>query len=193
MPKIVPPEVADSCALHSRSRSRDSASDNVRDLYRRPTPISLLLIEFTPPRIAPWEMRLSLRKQNRRTLMSSIMLVAFALRVFIPPGFMPASGRPFSLEICWEGLPADMLAHVEASHADSMEMDHGGDHHHGTSSHSEHCVFGTACSAGPIFHLTLPSYLSSAQQLPASAFSSIAVAVRVVHLPQPRAPPSQLS
>jgi hypothetical protein len=126
--------------------------------------------------------------------MASIMLVAFALRVFIPPGFMPASGRPFSLEICWEGLPADMLAHVKASHADSMDMasmgmDQGADYHHGTPSHSEHCVFGTACAAGPLSHLTLPSYFSSAQQLLAIAFASIAIAVRVVHLPQPRAPP----
>jgi hypothetical protein len=109
--------------------------------------------------------------------------------------------------MCWEGLPA-----VEPSHADSMSMDmervpadamgadstqdlmqQGAHQQHGSPSHSEHCVFGTACSAGPIFHLTLPSYLSSAQQLPASAFSSIAVAVRVVHLPQPRAPPGRLS
>jgi hypothetical protein len=133
--------------------------------------------------------------------MASIMLVAFALRVYIPPGFMPASDRPFSLEICWEAPSVDMLAHVEPAHADStdmdsmdmtsMGMDRGPDHHHGTPSHSEHCVFGTACSAGPISHLT-PSDFSSAQQLRAVAFAS-AVAVRVVHLPQPRAPPGRLS
>jgi hypothetical protein len=135
--------------------------------------------------------------------MASFMLVAFALRVFIPPGFMPASDRPLSLEICWEGLPADALAHVEPLHANTMDvdpmdmssmgMDRGPDHHHGTSSHSEHCLFGTACGAGPIAHLTLPSYFSSAQQLRAGAFASIALAVRVVHLPQPRAPPGRLS
>lgn len=137
--------------------------------------------------------------------MASIMLVAFASRVLIPPGFMPASGRPFSIEICWEGLPADMLAHVEPSHADSMHRDLEGDsmshrgpqqgphHHHGSPSQSEHCVFGTACSAGPIPYLPPPSDFSCAQQLRAVAFASIAVAVRVVHLPQPRAPPSRLS
>jgi hypothetical protein len=122
--------------------------------------------------------------------MVSIMLAALALRVFIPPGFMPASGRPFSIEICWEGLPADMLAHVESSQADSMGMGH---HHHGSPLQSEHCVFGAACSAGPIPHLPLPSDFSSALKLRAVAFASIAVAVRVVHLPQPRAPPSRLS
>jgi hypothetical protein len=140
--------------------------------------------------------------------MASFMLVAFALRVLIPPGFMPASDRPFSLEICSEGLSADMLAHVEPSHADSMGMDsmgmdsmdmasmgigHGPDHHHGTPSHSEHCVFGTACTAGPTHHLPLPSDLSSARQLRVVAVASIAIDVHVVHLPQPRAPPGRLS
>jgi hypothetical protein len=149
--------------------------------------------------------------------MASIMLVAFASRAFIPPGFMPASDRPFSLEICWEGFPAEMLAHGEPAHAGSMGMDsmgmdsmgvdsmgmdstfhrgllQGAHHHHsGNPSQSEHCAFGTACSAGPIPHLPLPSDISSSQQLRAVAFVSIALAVRLVLLPQPRAPPGRLS
>jgi hypothetical protein len=156
---------------------------------------------ISPPGIAPQETRLSPCKRNRRTLMASFMLVAFALRVLIPPGFMPASDRPFSLEICWEGLPADMQGHVEHAGSmgmDSMDMasmgmDQGPGHHHETSSHSEHCVFGTACGAGPFSHLTLPSDFSSAHQLLAIAFASIAIAVHVVYLPPPRAPPRQLS
>jgi hypothetical protein len=111
-------------------------------------------------------------------LMASIMLVAFASRVLIPPGFMPASDRPFSIEICWEGIRGPQ----EGPH-----------HHHGSSSQSEHCVFGTASNAGPIPHLPLPSDFSSALKLRTAAFASIAVAVRVVHLPQPRAPPNRLS
>jgi hypothetical protein len=113
------------------------------------------------------------------------MLVAFVSRALIPPGFMPASGRPFSIEICWEGLPADVLAHGEPAHH----------HHHrsGNTSESDHCVFGTACAAGPIPHLLLPGDVSSAQKLRAFAFVSIAGAVRLVHLPQPRAPPGRLS
>ena len=137
--------------------------------------------------------------------MASAMLVVFALRVLIPPGFMPASDRPFTLEICWEGLPGDMLTHVEPSHGDSILRDsmdmasmdmgqqQGPAHHHGSPSHSEHCVFGSAGSAGPIAHLTLPCDFSSAQQLRAIAFVSIASAVRLVYLPQSRAPPSRLS
>lgn len=157
--------------------------------------------------MTPWEIRLSPGKRYRRTFMAGIMLVAFASRVLIPPGFMPASGRPFLMEICLEGLSADMLAHVEPPHADSMGMQsmgmdpmpahstshrdplQGAHHHHGSPSQSEHCVFGTACSAGPIPHLPLPSDFSSAQQLRAVAFASIAVAVHLVHLPQSRAPP----
>jgi hypothetical protein len=111
--------------------------------------------------------------------MASIMLVAFASRMFIPPGFMPASDRPFLMEVCWEGLPMQ-----------AMGPHH---HHHGTPSQSDHCIFGTACGAGPIPHLPLLSDFSSTLKLYAIAFSSIAVAVRVVHLPPPRAPPGQLS
>jgi hypothetical protein len=178
-------------------------------------------------------MRLSPSKRSRRTLIASIMLVAFALRALVPTGFMPASDRPFSIEICWEGFPAEMLAHgkpptyadsvgmhsmgidsmladsvsahsmpadsdsmhrepvgVATSHRGSLE---GAHRHSGSPSHSEHCLFGSACSAGPILHLLLPSDTSSAQQLRAVAFLSIADAVRLVHLPQPRAPPGRLS
>jgi hypothetical protein len=161
-------------------------------------------------------MRSNLHKPHRRTLTAGILLVAFAVRALIPPGFMPATDRPFSIEICWEGLPAGVLARGGPPHADSTGMDstgmdstgmdsmdmdsmpahpmQGAHHHHsGSSSHSEHCVFGTACSAGPILHLPLPSELSSTRQPLAVAFVSIAGAVRLVHLPQPRAPPGRLS
>jgi hypothetical protein len=143
--------------------------------------------------------------------MASIMLVALALRAIIPPGFMPASDRPFSIEICWEGVPPDMLAHGGPSHVGSMGMDSmprepAGDFtshrgplraahhdHSGSPSHSEHCLFGTTCSAGPTLHLPLLSNISSAQQLREVAFVSIAGGLRLVYLPQPRAPPGQLS
>jgi hypothetical protein len=123
--------------------------------------------------------------------MASIMLVAFASRALIPPGFMPASDRWFSIEICWEGLPAEMLG-MDSMPAHPQQGVHL-HHHSGSPSHSEHCVFGTACSGGPIPHLPLPSDISPTQQLRAVAFVSFAGAVRVVHLPQPRAPPGRLS
>jgi len=145
---------------------------------------------------------LNLGKWSRRTLMASIMLVALASRVLIPPGFMPAGDRPFWIEICQDGLPAGVLAQLEPAQADatgmgsmpmdSMPTDSLGPHHHHPSQ-SEHCVFGTACSAGAIPHLPLPSDFSAAQLLRVAPFTSIAIAVRVVHLPQPRAPPPRLS
>jgi hypothetical protein len=152
--------------------------------------------------------RVSLSKRSRRTLVAGMMLVAFASRALIPAGFMPAGDRPFSLEICREDFPADMLAHGEPPGAgsaakgsvamDSMDMDsmsHGAhpQHHSGSPAHSEHCVFGTACSAGPISHLLLPSDVATAGELRAHTLVSIADAVRLVHLPQPRAPPGQMS
>ena len=147
---------------------------------------------------------MKLGKWSRRTLIAGIMLVALASRVLIPPGFMPAGDRPFWIEICWDGLPAGVLAQLELAQADatgmgSMPMDSkpadsmGPHHHHGSPSQSEHCVFGSACGAGAIPHLPLPSDFSSAQLLRAAAFTSIAIVVRVVYLPQSRAPPSRLS
>jgi hypothetical protein len=147
--------------------------------------------------------------------MAGIMLAAFALRMLIPPGFMPASGRPFLLEICADGLPAGLLTQLRPADADATDMDAmgmgsigmgamamgdsashqgptPGTHHSGGPSQSEHCVFGTACSAGPIPHVAVPSGLHSGQPLRAVAFSSIAAAVCVVHLPQARAPPIRL-
>jgi hypothetical protein len=173
---------------------------------------------------------LSSRKRNSRTLVAGILLVAFGVRALIPAGFMPASDRPFSIEICSEGFPADMLARGEPPHADSVGMHSvgmdsvpahsmaadsmhdsmhpqavrdrtprrgplpGAHHRHsGSPWNREHCVFGTACSAGPIPHLPLPSDISSGHQLRVVAFVSIAGAIRLVHLPQPRAPPRRLS
>jgi hypothetical protein len=165
-----------------------------------------------PAKNNPWEMRLSLGRWNSRTLIAGLMLVAFASRGLIPPGFMPASGRPFLMELCWEGLPADMIAPGEPSPEMPMDMEsmgmesmpgdsltsrdgalHGAHHRSGSLSLSEHCVFAAACFAGPIPHLPLPSLYSSAQQLRQVALASMAADVRVVYLPQPRAPPGRLS
>jgi hypothetical protein len=148
-------------------------------------------------------MCLILGRLSRRTLVASIMLVAFASRALIPAGFMPASGHPFSIEICPEDFPAGLLAQggpAQAASADPDSMDMGSmdmgsmPAHHGSGhSHSEHCVFGTACSPGPLHHHVLPNAISSIRRPRAIAFASIAVGVRLVHLPQSRAPPGRLS
>lgn len=147
-----------------------------------------------------------LRRRSRRMLMASIMLVAFAWRALVPAGFMPSGDRPFLIEICPEDLPAGLLAHSEAPGEDSADMSgmdmgsmshsgfvQGAHHHPGGPSHVEHCVFGTASGAGPICNLPLLSNISYSLPLRAFTFDSIAGAIRLVHLPPPRAPPGQLS
>lgn len=163
---------------------------------------------------------MSPRQRRKQTFLASIMLGAFASRALIPPGFMPAGDRPLSLEICWEGFPAAMLAHGESAHPGSGDMGsmdmgsmspaamsagamatshgerlHGAHvhHHPGSPAHSEHCIFGASCSAGPTPHLPPPSDVPPAQPVRSAAFASFAGAVRLVHLPQPRAPPDRLS
>ena len=136
---------------------------------------------------------MSLRKQSRRTLLTSIMLVAFALRALIPTGFMLGGDQRFPIEICWDGLPAAMLASMDMGSMDMRSMDMGsmpGGHQH---SAGEHCLFGTACGSGPLPHLALPVALVSGRQLAATEISASPNAVRLVHLPQSRAPPVQLS
>jgi hypothetical protein len=45
-------------------------------------------------------MRLGLSKKTKHELIAGILLFAFAVRALVPQGFMPASDRPFSIEIC---------------------------------------------------------------------------------------------
>ena len=106
------------------------------------------------------------------------MLLAFVVRALVPQGFMPASDSSFSIEICPEGFPAQLLAHA-------------GHHHPGTHSHTEHCVFGSACAGGPVSHLASCSAafrLPSA--LPAARVPSAPILVQLVHLPHARGPPA---
>jgi len=165
-------------------------------------------------------MRLKLGRRGRRSVLASILLVAFAARAFIPAGFMPASHRPFSLDICGEDLPAGMLAQIDPLQSESTgmpAMDMSGmdmsgmdmasmqmqrmpagsqravHHPQGSMGHREHCVFATVCGVGPVPHLPTASDFSSSAVFCAPACASIAVPVRVVHLPQPRAPPLRLS
>lgn len=121
-------------------------------------------------------MRLDLSKKATRTLIAGVMLLAFAVRALVPQGFMPASDSSFSIEICPEGFPAQLLVHA-------------GHHHPGTHSQIEHCVFGGACAGGPISHPPALSCLSLAQPAPAR-FLSAPILVQLVHLPHARGPPA---
>jgi hypothetical protein len=112
-------------------------------------------------------------------LIAGVMLLAFALRALVPQGFMPSSERPFTVEICPEGFPAEVLML-------------GGHHHHhgGPHSQSEHCVFGTACASGPPSQLASPTNSSPTELVRAAPGLAGAASVRLVYLPQVRGPPS---
>lgn len=125
------------------------------------------------------KMRICLSNKAMRKLIVGAMLLAFALRATIPQGFMPASDRPFTVEICPEGFPAEVLML-------------GGHHHHhgGPNSKTEHCVFGTACASGPPSQLTLLTDNSLTELVRAACFVTVAAVVRFVYLPHVRGPPS---
>jgi hypothetical protein len=59
-------------------------------------------------------MSLFARFRRPQPLLTSALLVAVLLRALIPAGFMPSSGRPFTLQICPSGLPASVLASLHA-------------------------------------------------------------------------------
>jgi hypothetical protein len=115
--------------------------------------------------------------RSTRELITSILLVALVFRGLVPTGFMPASDRPFSVEICGDGFPTHLLSH-------------DGNRHSGSPSHFEHCLFGSGSTAGPMPHVA--PILSVALTRCELVFAVVPspVGVRLVHVPQARAPPS---
>jgi hypothetical protein len=124
-------------------------------------------------------MRIGPSNKVTRRLIAGAMLLAFALRALVPQGFMPASDRPFMVEICPEGFPAEVLMF-------------GGHHHHhgGPQSKTEHCVFGTACASGPPSQPALLAQLLPAKLVRRAPGITVAASVRLVYLPRVRGPPS---
>jgi hypothetical protein len=76
-------------------------------------------------------MRRVLRANNRFWVISAL-LVALVVRALIPAGFMPATDRPFSFQICPDGFPAALLKTGTAGllHLDDASPTHA-HHHHG--------------------------------------------------------------
>jgi hypothetical protein len=113
-----------------------------------------------------------------RTRLLAAVLLALALRSLIPVGFMPATDGSLSLIMCHDGFPPALLS----GH---------GSHGHGVRD-NDHCGFCTGFSAAP------PSQLPAALVLLLAGMAAVAVAlaapagIRLVHLPQARAPPALL-
>jgi hypothetical protein len=99
---------------------------------------------------------------------TSLLLVALAVRALVPAGFMPASDRPFSFQICPDAFPAGLLSRADRAHAahehgghanhhldefapSGADSSNGGSHEHGAA-RAEHCVFAAVASSAPIPH-----------------------------------------
>jgi hypothetical protein len=136
-------------------------------------------------------------------------LLAFVVRSLIPAGFMPAADRPFTLEICPDGLPAHVAlpahaddavhlhdhASVAAERAGDMHATEAGEHSaphdpHSTHKSWTHCPFAGLASA--------PAPLHVAEAAPSLSLTAVAISdtdARFVsttrfRIAQPRAPPS---
>jgi hypothetical protein len=119
---------------------------------------------------------------RQRNLTTSVMLAMLLFRAYVPLGFMPASGSPFLLEICPQGLSLQMPAH----HVHVMA---GHSHDSGSHTYFADCSFGSAPAAGPITHLIVfePAEQITAQALPDPPLQW-GVALKRAH--RARAPPT---
>jgi hypothetical protein len=128
-------------------------------------------------------MRSAWRRHRGRELVTALILAAFGVHALIPAGFMPGGGA-LAVQICPEGLPAQLLAGGGASH-----------HHRGSpgGAHTDHCAFGCAGAGGPLPQLSPLAAITLISRVPPVGTTAAAPAVRLVHLPQPRAPPGRLS
>jgi len=117
--------------------------------------------------------------RSTRELVASILLVALVFRGLVPAGFMPASDRPFSIQICRDGFPAQLLSQ-------------DGSRYPGTSPHFENCLFGSGSTPGPASHAAPVLSVAFSPCGLVSAVVPSPVGARLVHIPQARAPPSHV-
>lgn len=106
-------------------------------------------------RLNPYRMRIrNLIAPLSRRLIPGVLILAVLLRGLIPAGFMPSAEHPFTLELCPDGIEHASMGGMDMAGMDMPGMDmsgqHAGDHlpasHH--DSHTDHCVFGAAATAG---------------------------------------------
>ena len=120
-----------------------------------------------------------------RTRLLAVALLAMALRLLIPVGFEPATDGSLSLVVCLQGFPPAVAA---AAHPGVGHPAPG----RGVTDNDSHCSFCTGFSAAP------PSPSLAALLLLLASFAIVAVTIaapagiRLVRLPQARAPPAAL-
>jgi hypothetical protein len=122
-------------------------------------------------------MRSTLFNRRRRELVTSILLVAVVFHALIPVGFMPASGKLFSLAMCRADFPAS-----------SAPQDT--DRHPGNPPRIEHCAFGNAPAAGPAMEVARVLSVPVTAAEPILLLSEpLRINVGLVRVQQPRGPP----
>ncbi|MGH8180723.1 MAG: DUF2946 family protein, partial [Steroidobacteraceae bacterium] len=119
-------------------------------------------------------------------------LLALALRALIPIGFMPAGDGTLSLMICPGGFPSALLPQ-EKSPQEGMGMPMPQPHHSGSghgAMEAGYCVFTTGFSSAPPPPLMAPFFVLLACLGFVLARVAAPGGIRLVHVPQARAPPA---
>lgn len=124
------------------------------------------------------------RLRSRRDLVVGLLLAVFALRAFVPAGYMPSTG-PSLLELCRAGFPATVLVYGDAAPIDPASPGRDSDHTAG-----EHCLFAAHAAAPPLRVAEFVSPLSNTVGLLAVADSPF-VDQSLHRAQQARGPPAR--
>jgi hypothetical protein len=134
-----------------------------------------------------------------RQWLISFVLLALVVRALVPAGFMPATDRPFSFEICPDGFPAQLLHqddqtsahhhHHPAQDDVSGQSSQHGSHDHGAA-RAEHCVFAAAASVGPAPQIAVLLDAIESLAPPQLYFFTRLPELTRHRVQQPRAPPA---
>jgi hypothetical protein len=132
-------------------------------------------------------------KRIHRQWLISLLLIAVAVRALIPAGFMPSADRPFTLQICPDGLPSQFLQSAHHHHAQDdggSQNPEKGSHEHGAA-RAEHCVFAAAAGVAPAPQITM--LLAPVETRAALAFTPATRTPELTRhrVQQPRAPPTR--
>lgn len=153
-------------------------------------------------------MRLRFFSAPAQRWLISLLLVVLSVRALIPAGFMPSAERPFTLEICPDGFPTQLL-HSPATHALDADGMVGHHHHHAggdseqapasthpghgpheQSARAEHCVFTAFAGAALAPHPLLVVVEATPSATPAIQLVSLFTESQRHRVQQPRAPPA---
>ncbi len=144
--------------------------------------------------------------RNTRHWLISLLLVAVSVRALIPAGFMPSPDQPFTLQICPDGFPAQLLNRSavpadqgdhhshHAHHADAApaqaDSEAPATAHQHESSRAQHCVFAAAAGAGPVTHAPIIAATTNTLAAPDFLSTSPAFESHRYRIQQPRGPPA---